>query len=569
MSAPGGRIALYLHSARHLKRSQLARQLLRRIRGANPAPASVSANLRGLDQSVIRGWQLDGAARSARAADVLAGRLTFLNRTLPIAATDWVSAADGRLWEYNRHYFDYALDVAASAGADGAGWFAQAACAWIDAHPGRTGDAWDPYPVSLRTVNWIYARLLFGDALDPVAAQRIDASIAQQLSHLERNLEYHVLANHLQKNLKALVVGGLYFRGEAADRWLKRGTKELWRELFEQVLPDGVQYERSPMYHAIALGDFLEVIDLFRAAGRVVRPQVMARVRKMAEAMAVLSRPDGTLHLFNDAADGIAPDRAWLDHMSRLVLDSPIPDLQGHAVLAGAGYHAWIDAARGERLVVDCGAPGPSYQPGHAHCDLLSFELDLGGVPFVVDSGVHGYDGDPYREYVRSTRAHNTVVIGGREQSEVWATFRMARRARVLHGESDAPAGHFHFRGAYRPFHSRCAHHRTIEKLGGWRISDRLDGAQGESLESWIHLHPGCTAAIDGCRILVQRPQGEVVIEPFGADAHSIVQGELLPAPQGWYCPEFGKALPAPAIRLLVHANDGREFGYTITEVKR
>ena len=34
---------------------------------------------------------------------------------------------------------------------------------------------------------------------------------------------------------------------------------------------------------------------------------------------------------------------------------------------------------------------------------------------------MHGYDGDPYREYVRSTRAHNTVMISGGEQ---WISIR-------------------------------------------------------------------------------------------------------------------------------------------------
>jgi uncharacterized heparinase superfamily protein len=88
-----------------------------------------------------------------------------------------------------------------------------------------------------------------------------------------------------------------------------------------------------------------------------------------------------------------------------------------------------------ERVVVDAGPPSATYNTAHAHCDLLSYELWLRGRPLFVDSGVHGYDGDKFREYARSTRAHNTVVFDGREQSEVWATFRMGARARVLKAE--------------------------------------------------------------------------------------------------------------------------------------
>ena len=73
---------------------------------------------------------------------------------------------------------------------------------------------------------------------------------------------------------------------------------------------------------------------------------------------------------------------------------------------------------------------GPDYQPGHAHGDLLSFELSFAGRRVVTDSGVHGYDGDPLRAWCRSTHAHNTVEIDGQSQCEFWSVFRVARRAR-------------------------------------------------------------------------------------------------------------------------------------------
>jgi hypothetical protein len=207
------------------------------------------------------------------------------------------------------------------------------------------------------------------------------------------------------------------------------------------------------------------------------------------------------------------------------------------------------------------------YQPGHAHCDLLSFELDLGGAPLVVDAGVSGYEGDPLREYARSTRAHNTVSIGGREQSEVWGTFRVARRAEVAgsprHGsEGD---GHWRFEGAYRPYHDRRAvHRRRVERTAeGWRIADRVEGARGERLVAWLHLHPGWAVEADGSGVTARRDGTSVRIEPFGADTVRVARGEREPA-QGWHCPRFGVAVPAPAVEMAVHANDGRAFGCVI-----
>ncbi len=85
-----------------------------------------------------------------------------------------------------------------------------------------------------------------------------------------------------------------------------------------------------------------------------------------------------------------------------------------------------------DMMVIDCGAIGPDYQPGHAHCDTLSYELAIDGRRVIVDSGVHDYEPTQHRAYARSTPAHNTVVIDGQEQSEMWGVFRVARRARPL-----------------------------------------------------------------------------------------------------------------------------------------
>ena len=49
-------------------------------------------------------------------------------------------------------------------------------------------------------------------------------SAYEQTFWLERNIEYHLLANHLFKNAKALVFAGLFFQGTDASRWLKKGS---------------------------------------------------------------------------------------------------------------------------------------------------------------------------------------------------------------------------------------------------------------------------------------------------------------------------------------------------------
>ncbi|HEX2079718.1 MAG TPA: alginate lyase family protein [Longimicrobium sp.] len=567
------RAGLYWHTARHLRWEQVVYRPLRQVQHRLPLrlPAGGEAaeeRFPALAAAVAAWGPDDAAARLARAREVAAGRFTFLGRTKALEPVDWTRRHGSHLWSYHLQYFGYGVDLAWAWRLTGEARFARRFAAlaegWMHAARPGAGDAWQPYPVSVRIVSWTHALLLFGDALDGRFRRRLLESLHAQAAYLERRLERHVLANHLQRNLAALVTVGLLFRGAAPERWLRRGAARLWREVAEQVLPDGGHYERSPMYHAIAAGDLLEVMALMNAAGVRVPGAVRARVAAMVRALGVLARPDGTLHLFNDAAHDAAPSRGYLAALAARVVDARPEDPRGAFALPRAGFYGWADPERGERLVIDAGEPGPAYQPGHAHCGLLGFELDLAGAPFAVDAGLSGYAGDPLREYVRSTRAHNTVQIAGLEQSEVWGTFRMARRARLLDASHAEAEGGYRFEGAYRPYHDpAAAHRRTVTRDGaGWRIADRVEGAAGAPVASFLHLHPDWRVEAEGTAFVARRGEAAVRIEPFGGDAVRVAVGEREPA-QGWYCPRLGTAVPAPVLVLAIERNDGRECGWT------
>src|SRR5690606_31821478 len=108
--------------------------------------------------------------------------------------------------------------------------------------------------------------------------------------------------------------------------------------------------------------------------------------------------------------------------------------------LSSSGYYRAQTASA--VAVFDAGPLGPDYLPAHGHADTLTFELSLNGQRVVVDSGVSTYETGPQRDRERSTAAHNTVTIDGENSSEVWASFRVGRRAsvfdvRTAEGEDD------------------------------------------------------------------------------------------------------------------------------------
>lgn len=551
------------------------------IHRLKPRTAVAIESGRRLERARTFGAVVDEAVRlETGAVDVGAARRTlehrfrFLKVERRLAEIDWATDYGSPLWTYHLHYFDYAVDLArAWRLTDDARYgdrFVELWSSWLDAAAvGRARV--EPYPTSVRCMNALRSLWLVHDRVPRAFADRLLVGTCSQLDWLADNLERHLRANHLQKNLTAMAWGALTFGGEHPAQW--RGLlDDLWSELRGQVLPDGGHFERSPMYHAAALDDYLRTLSLCRAAGVRVPDDVAGRLEAMTRALQWLSRPDGTLHLFNDAANGERPDRNQVVELACRVLGREFPEPSGVFALDDAGYFGSVDPEEAYRFVVDAGPLGPAHQPGHAHCDMLSFELDLAGRPVVVDSGLHGYDGDPFREYVRSTRAHNTVAIDGRNQHEMWATFRVARRGEIVEASCrESSRDGFEFAGACRPYHDRRAlHRRSIELRGGrLTVSDRVEGAHGRALTSWLHLHPDfrVEAAGSGFLAVADNPSGLAIrIEPFGVDEAHVRTGEREPV-QGWYCPEFGYAVPAPAITSSVTANDGRRFGYRLRGV--
>lgn len=587
----GGRIAdlaRMVHTARHLSPGQATAWVRRRLAGSDSGPLEPTVPVRrsaawdAMAEASRRHEAIGGEARpesGPRAARLVDRRFSFVGIERHLPDIDWSSRYVSPLWTYHLHYFDFAVELALHWRRTGAGRSGEALVelwtSWLDA--AEAGDApLEPYPTSVRCMNALRCLWLVEDRLPGAFADRLLGSTHGQLGWLTGHLERHLRANHLQKNLAALAWGSLAFGDERAAGWSGH-RDELWHELREQVLSDGGHFERSPMYHAEALDDFLRTLALSRAAGVEAPAHVPGRLAAMTRALQWLSRPDGALHLFNDAANGQGPHRQAVLASARDELAADFPEPDGDLALRESGYFGHVDLAAGRRLIIDAGPPGPAYQPGHAHCDMLSFELDLDGRPVVVDAGVHGYDGDPYREYVRSTRAHNTVSIGGGEQHEMWATFRVARRGEIVEArpEESPGGGRYAFRGACRPYHDPDAvHHRLVELLEDRLVvTDRVAGASGRSVQSWLHLHPDYAIeeseeAPDGRIVLsfaAGAPPRRLRVDVTGGDTVAVHRAECDPV-QGWHCPEFGVAQSAVAIELRIESNDGRSFGWELRQ---
>jgi hypothetical protein len=356
-------------------------------------------------------------------------QMRFLNEERDLDVHGWDNKELAKLWRYNQHYFD---DLAAIDAAQRVEWHRLLIARWIAECPPGKGTAWEPYPTSLRIVNWI-KWIHAGN--EPIPGM-LD-SLAAQARWLTKRLEWHLLGNHLFINAKALVMAGLFFEGDEADAWRETGWRILRAEIPEQILEDGGQFERSPMYHALAVEDMLDLANAMRAAPNTTREEdmrrVIDRIPTMCAFLATVCHPDGEVSFFNDSAQGIAPTRAELEDYARR-LGVALHESRANRDAVSITHQAPSGFLRVESpeavLILDAGPVGPDYLPGHAHADTLSFELSIAGERVLVNSGTSRYGVGPERLRERGTAAHNTVVVAGADSSEVWGGFRVARRAR-------------------------------------------------------------------------------------------------------------------------------------------
>jgi uncharacterized heparinase superfamily protein len=475
----------------------------------------------------------------------------FQNEIDVLQARDWQDPQLSHLCQYNLHYFD---DLRAQSAEQRTVWHRALIQRWVNENPPMDGPGWEPYPLSVRIVNWIQWSLA-GNEL--TVAQR--DSLAQQVRCLSQQLEFHLLANHLFANAKALLFAGVYFEGEEAKRWLTRGSRLLQQEIREQVLPDGGHFELSPMYHSLILEDLLDLLQLRRVFPDVPQlawgsslPDTVLRMRRWLKTM---THPDGQIALFNDAACNVAPSPWQLEQYAHQLGLGPVPDPHhGLTHLAESGYVR----IQNEDLIVllDVARIGPDYQPGHAHADTLSFECSWGDDRVIVNSGTSCYGVSAERLRQRSTSAHNTVEVDGQDSSEVWSGFRVARRAVPFDLEIDESAGGYVVgcsHSGYRRLPGRVTHRRqwsvTRARL---RVQDSLTG-HFQTAVSRFRLHPDWQAA------------GESLPDEFSFERAGRRLGVLVAGAQGRlspssYHPEFGLSCACHCLETHFDGHQWIEF---------
>jgi hypothetical protein len=395
---------------------------------------------------------------------------------------NWNDEKNGKLWAYNLNYFEFLFDENLPV--------ASAKELMLDYVSNLENNhiGLESYPLSLRLINWVKWM-----AQHQITDKKLCESIFQQAHLLSKNVEYHLLGNHVIENAFALLLSGHFIGNKDL---FEKGKKIIRIELNRQILNDGAHIELSPMYHSIMLTRLLDCVNVLKSGNSPDVEFDQLLKSKAALMLGWLKRiqfNNGALPDVNDSTNGISPSPFEIvEYAKRLNISA------AEINLIESGYRKFENDKY--ELLIDVGDIQPSYQPGHAHADTTNFILNIDNKPFITDTGVSTYERNACRMNERSTSAHNTVTINEQNSSDVWEAFRVGRRSKIIGlKETDNSVSCKHDGYA----HLGVLHERKFICNSVISIHDQFEktGNRKNKLlkkSAYIHFHPSVDITLKG-----------------------------------------------------------------------
>jgi hypothetical protein len=445
-----------------------------------------------------------------------------LNRLqhLPSLAQAWLFTGDSR---YSRSAFEH-LDT------------------WLDQNPPGRGIAWrGAFEAGLRAISVAVALQGLRDApeLTEERYQRIVSMLHYSgfLCWRDRSL-FSSANNHLVGEMTGLAVISMMFPElESVRQWERDAVGTLVAEAGKQILADGSGAEQSVGYQmaTIELLNLVAALLVDRGDGA---PAAIcdAIARSSGFLTSVIGRSDPDPR-YGDSdqefAVRLGPEtvRTVRDHLAivapfgRCATDpgtaSTTLSAEWYRAVASAGDDSSTREPRtrgpnfyapsgglvvlrngGRRTTVDVGSLGYLSIAAHGHADALAVTISQDGHDVIGDPGMGSYYSHPHwREVMRGTRAHPTVVVDGQNQSVIGGPFLWTRHAQTRVRAVNLEAGIVDAEhDGYTRLPGRVVHRRWVIAPPGDRASlivDLVTGRGAHEVRTSWPLHP----AVDSVRL--------------------------------------------------------------------
>lgn len=518
-----------------------------------------------------------------------------------------------QVWELSRHHQISVLAAAWWLTQDER--YASAAAeqlqSWWSANPFLSGVHWTSgIEAGIRLISWAWVRRLLADwpKVRDLFEDNDDA-LRQIAWHQEFLATFESRGSSANNHVLAEAAGRLvaacafpWYR--SSQRWREQAARLLERQLAANTFADGLNRELATDYHRFVLELVLVAAVEADASGHELSEPTWQTIARMLDAGAAILDVSGRPPRQGDGDEGRG-----------LVVDDP--DRDPWAVALGSGREvlgapAWWPATAGSLQATLLGALARQYDPvrqgaragtlerqatrpdtfphagcailrtpaadgpeiwcrcdggphgflsiaAHAHADALSVEVRHDGVELLVDPGTYCYHGEPrWREWFRSTLAHNTVQIAGLDQAQSGGPFLWTAHPKVQELSSNIGPQPVQTWAAQHTGYGRLktpvVHRRTVTLDARKRrltVVDRFATSREVPAVVAFHLGPDVEAVLDGrhARLTWTGPSGACrgLLTLPGDLEWTAHRGETDPV-RGWYSPGFGHRVPCTSL---------------------
>jgi len=346
---------------------------------------------------------------------LLAGRLTVGSEALSLKDLDFAKAGAGGAVAEQLQGFSWLRDLAAAASREKGARLAEAMVGrWLIAHGTKPDEAWAPQLWGERVLFWTaYAPYILSSA-DSGYRSALLNTLARGARHLDANADKAPAGLDRITAWCGVVAAGLLVQGGVPR--VARGEAGLARALTSAQFDDGGLISRSPFEQMLLVDRFGLLRSCYLAAKQTLPDGIEAAAQASLAALHGVTMGDGALSSWQGCNPGEA---------SRLTALIEGCGLRARPLRQARGWGYQRMSALGTIVVLDAAPPPPAKMADRGSASTLAFELSDGGQRLVVNCGGPGplptELSDELVQGLRTTAAHSTLVLSDTNSTNILA----------------------------------------------------------------------------------------------------------------------------------------------------
>ena len=310
-------------------------------------------------------------------------------------------------------------------------------------------------------------------------------------------------------------------------KYVTKRLNWLWTR---QYGSQNMHLENSTGYHQYIVEEFDQILD----SPEFVNVKFIfdkSKITEVKENAKFLFHPNGTATLFGDSN--------FVSQTHEITIGNHLFNEAGYAILAGDD-----NSKNNSYLAIRTGFPSNA----HRHSDDFSFEWSEKGQIIFQDSGRYSYDyDDPFRVFVSSTKAHNTVTVNN-SNFPWWGDFKKtdfySGAIQSLHSTSEKVE--LNLLKEFPTLNVKFSRKFNLKYGNYLGITDVLISDKKNTYEQWFHLAEDFNylGKLENERLVFANDKIRIeVIVPRNTET-MIIKGQQEPYIQGWVSLSEKKLLP-------------------------